>query len=94
MGNGWNASPQATAESGWVSRLFQTESAAPEYQQLKFALHQQLLERLNLEALSSIPGERARLEIRTALVRLVDQEKTPLSRTDKDCRIPLSPIFW
>jgi pilus assembly protein CpaF len=84
MGNGWNASPQATAESGWVSRLFQTESAAPEYQQLKFALHQQLLERLNLEALSSIPGERARLEIRTALVRLVDQEKTPLSRTDKD----------
>src|ERR1017187_7767549 len=84
MGNGWNRSPQATVESGWVARLFQTESATPEYQQLKFALHQQLLERLNLEALSSIPGERARLEIRTALVRLVDQEKTPLSRTDKD----------
>src|ERR1039457_7468340 len=84
MGNGWNASPQATGESGWVARLFQSESSTPEYQQLKFALHQQLLERLNLEALSSIPGERARLEIRTALVRLVDQEKTPLSRTEKD----------
>jgi pilus assembly protein CpaF len=84
MGNGWNTPPQAPAESGWVARLFQSESATPEYQQLKFALHRQLLDRLNLEALSSIPGERARLEIRAALVRLVDQEKTPLSRTEKD----------
>jgi len=84
MGNVWSAPPQPAAETGWVARLFQNEGPSPEYQQLKFALHQQLLDRLNLEALSSIPGERARLEIRTALVRLVDQEKTPLSRTDKD----------
>jgi pilus assembly protein CpaF len=84
MGNGLNGSPQAPGESGWVARLFQSEASTPEYQQLKFALHGQLLDRLNLEALSSIPGERARLEIRTALVRLVDQEKTPLSRTEKD----------
>jgi pilus assembly protein CpaF len=84
MGNGWHVGPQAAAESGWVARLFHSESSTPEYQQLKFSLHGQLLDRLNLEALSSIPGERARLEIRTALVRLVDQEKTPLSRTEKD----------
>jgi pilus assembly protein CpaF len=84
MGNGMNGSPQMPGESGWVARLFQSETATPEYQQLKFALHGQLLDRLNLEALSSIPGERARLEIRTALVRLVDQEKTPLSRAEKD----------
>jgi len=84
MGNGWNATPQGSAETGWVARLFQSGSATPEYQQLKFALHRQLLDRLNLEALSSIPGERARLEIRSGLVRLVDQEKTPLSKTDKD----------
>ncbi|MGA2131178.1 MAG: CpaF family protein [Bryobacteraceae bacterium] len=84
MGNGWNNAPQPAAESGWVARLFQNESSAPEYQQLKFTLHSQLLDRLNLEALSSIPGERARLEIRTALVRLVDQQKTPLSRAEKD----------
>jgi pilus assembly protein CpaF len=84
MGNGWHVGPQAAAESGWVARLFHSESPTPEYQQLKFSLHGQLLDRLNLEALSSIPGERARLEIRTALVRLVDQEKTPLSRTEKD----------
>src|SRR5580692_939759 len=84
MGNGWNAAPVAAEESGWVARLFQSGSSTPEYQQLKFSLHGQLLERLNLEALSSIPGERARIEIRTALVCLVDHEKTPLSRTDKD----------
>jgi pilus assembly protein CpaF len=84
MATGWNASPQANQESGWVARLFQNATSTPEYQQLKFSLHSQLLDRLNLEALSSIPGERARLEIRTALVRLVDQEKTPLSRTEKD----------
>ncbi|HUD99629.1 MAG TPA: CpaF family protein [Bryobacteraceae bacterium] len=84
MGNAWTAAPQPAVESGWVARLFQSQASTPEYQQLKFGLHQQLLERLNLEALSSIPEERARLEIRSALVRLVDQEKTPLSRTDKD----------
>jgi pilus assembly protein CpaF len=84
MGNGIIGAFQAPAETGWVARLFQKESSTPEYQQLKFSLHGQLLDRLNLEALSSIPGERARLEIRTALVRLVDQEKTPLSRAEKD----------
>src|ERR1700740_3300561 len=84
MGNGWRVSPREPVESTWVTRLFQSAASTPEYQQLKFALHGQLLDRLNLEALSSIPGERARLEIRGALVRLVDQEKTPLSRMDKD----------
>ncbi|HUO28220.1 MAG TPA: CpaF family protein [Bryobacteraceae bacterium] len=84
MGNVWNGSPRPPAENGWVARLFHSEASTPEYQQLKFALHGQLLERLNLEALSAIPEERARMEIRTALVRLVDQEKTPLSRAEKD----------
>jgi pilus assembly protein CpaF len=84
MGNGWNVAPKPTEESGWVARLFHSEPYTPEYQQLKFSLHHQLLDRINLEALSSIPGERARLEIRSALARMVDQEKTPLSRVEKD----------
>jgi pilus assembly protein CpaF len=84
MGNGWNAAPTPPEEAGWVARLFHNESYTPEYQQLKFALHHQLLDRINLEALSTIPGERARLEIRSALSRMVDQEKTPLSRAEKD----------
>src|ERR1700735_1459713 len=84
MEKAWNGSAEPAADSGWVARLFHSESYTPEYQQLKFALHHQLLERINLEALSSMAGERARMETRSALIRLVDQEKTPLSRVEKD----------
>jgi pilus assembly protein CpaF len=58
--------------------------AAPEYQQIKFAVHNKLLERINLEALSSIAPERARHDVRAAVARLVDEEKTPLSMVEKD----------
>jgi pilus assembly protein CpaF len=84
MDKAWNGSSQPATDSGWVARLFHSESYTPEYQQLKFSLHHQLLERINLEALSSMAGERARMEIKSALIRLVDQEKTPLSRVEKD----------
>ena len=57
------------AGAGWVARLFPTESYTPEYQQLKFALHHKLLDRVNLEALSSMAGERARTEIRAAVAK-------------------------
>src|ERR1700689_4178038 len=84
MEKAWNGSSQPAADSGWVARLFHSESYTPEYQQLKFSLHHQLLERINLEALSSMAGERARTEIKSALIRLVDEEKTPLSLMEKD----------
>jgi pilus assembly protein CpaF len=54
-------------------------SYSPEYQELKFALHRKLLDRVNLETLSSMAGERVRTEIRGALARLIDEERTPLS---------------
>jgi pilus assembly protein CpaF len=81
-----NASPGPAPrrEAGWVTRLFQQEAYTPEYQQLKFSLHNKLLNRVNLEALSSISGEKARSEIRAAVARLVDEEKTPLSMVEKD----------
>src|ERR1039458_2673159 len=41
-------------ETGWVSRLFSKEASTPEYQELKFTLHRKLLDRINLEALSSM----------------------------------------
>jgi len=58
--------------------------APPEHQELKFKLHRKLLDRINLEALSAMPTERARSEIRAAVAKLVDEEKTPLSLVDKD----------
>src|SRR5438445_3969009 len=71
-------------EAGWVNRLFSNEVYTPEHQELKFTLHRKLLDRINLEALSSLAGERARAEIRAAVARLVEEEKTPLSLMEKD----------
>ncbi|MBZ5619202.1 MAG: CpaF family protein [Acidobacteriia bacterium] len=72
------------AETGWVNRLFNREGYTPEYQDLKFTLHRKLLDRINLEALSSMAGERVRAEIRSAVAKLVEEEKTPLSLVEKD----------
>src|SRR5512135_239091 len=71
-------------ETGWVNRLFNREGYTPEYQELKFTLHRKLLDRINLEALSSMAGERVRAEIRVAVAKLVEEEKTPLSLVEKD----------
>ena len=71
-------------EGGWVSRLFGSDGYTPEYQELKFTLHRKLLDRINLEALSSMAGERVRAEIRSAVAKLVEEEKTPLSLLEKD----------
>ena len=59
-------------------------SYSPEYQELKFSLHRKLLDRVNLETLSSMAGERVRTEILGALARLIDEERTPLSLVEKD----------
>src|SRR5678815_3541627 len=71
-------------EAGWVNRLFSNEGYTPEHQELKFTLHRKLLDRINLEALSSMAGERVRAEIRAAVAKLVEEEKTPLSLVEKD----------
>src|SRR3984893_5365525 len=76
--------PGENKEAGWGNRLFTREASTPEYQELKFTLHRKLLDRINLEALSSMAGERVRAEIRGAVAKLVEEEKTPLSLVEKD----------
>ena len=71
-------------ETGWVNRLFIREVYTPEYQELKFTLHRKLLDRINLEALSSMASDRVRTEVRAAVAKLVEEEKTPLSLVEKD----------
>ncbi len=71
-------------EAGWVTRLTNRDQAGVEYQELKFTIHRKLLDRINLEALSSLAGERARAEIRVAVARLVEEERTPLSLAEKE----------
>ena len=71
-------------EQGWVGRLFNQPAFNREYQELKFILHRKLLDRVNLELLSSVAPERVRNEIRAAVAKLVEEEKTPLSIVEKD----------
>jgi pilus assembly protein CpaF len=71
-------------DGGWVGRLNSQQPFSSEYQELKFILHRKLLDRINLEILSSVSGERVRAEIRAAVAKLVEEEKTPLSIVEKD----------
>jgi pilus assembly protein CpaF len=84
MENVGGATAPRNKEAGWVSKLTNRQSYSPAYQELKFTLHRKLLDRINLEALSSIAGERVRSEIRSAVAKLVEEEKTPLSLVEKD----------
>ena len=79
-----NGKDLTTRETGWVQRLFNPQQYSKEYQELKFSLHRKLLDRINLEILSSVATDRVRNEIRAAVARLVDEEKTPLSVVEKD----------
>jgi pilus assembly protein CpaF len=56
----------------------------PEYQELKFSIHRKLLDRINLEALSTVASDRKRAEIRSAVAKLVEEEKLALSVVEKD----------
>ncbi len=60
------------------------ESSSPQYQELKFAIHRKLLDRINLEALGTRSAEQARQDIRPSISKLINEEKTPLSLAEKD----------
>jgi pilus assembly protein CpaF len=79
-----DAKTALTRKDGWEGRLYQNVSFTAETQELKFALHRKLLDRINLEALSLVAAERAKMEIRSALVKLVEEETTPLSMVERD----------
>src|SRR5271155_996034 len=82
--SGFNTTNGAGQEAGWVTRMANRDNTGTEYQELKFTIHRKLLDRINLEALSSLAGERARAEIRVAVAKLVDEERTPLSLAEKE----------
>jgi pilus assembly protein CpaF len=60
------------------------DSSSPQHQELKFSIHRKLLDRINLEAVYAMPGDRVRQEIRPSIAKLVNEEKTPLSSAEKD----------
>ena len=61
-----------------------TPAAAGGLQEFKFTLHRKLLDRINLELLSDMASDRVRGEIRSAVARLVEEERTPLSLVEKE----------
>lgn len=69
-----------TARPGGVSR----DGSSPQYQEMKFSIHRKLLDRINLEAVYAMPGDRVRQEVRPAVAKLVNEERTPLSLGEKD----------
>jgi len=74
----------AKREAAWVVRLFNRESYSEEHQELKFTLHRKMLSRVNLEALSVLPEQRMREEVRSAVSKLVEEEDSPLSLVEKE----------
>jgi pilus assembly protein CpaF len=71
-------------EPGWVLRLNNKQPFSQQHQELKFSLHRKLLDRINLQALSSLASDRMRNEVRAAVAKLVEEERTPLSLVEKD----------
>ncbi len=60
------------------------ESSKAKLQELKFSVHRQLLDRINLEAVSALPVDRVRQEVRPSVAKILSEDKTPLSLVEKD----------
>lgn len=91
----FDANVPAKRDPGWVSRLFSRQSFSPHLQELKFKLHKELIGRVNLEALSSLPEPQVRAEIRQAVEKLVDEQDVPLTMQDRErvCSEVLDEVF-
>jgi len=74
--------PVRTAQ--WTPASMAREDFSPQYQELKFAIHRKLLERVKLDTLSALGEERMRREVRAVVAKLIEEERTPLSLIEKD----------
>ena len=95
-----NLQPTGDLDLSWEDRLRRSSSRGrltlnPEYQELKFRLHRKLLDKINLEALASIENEKVRVEVRNALMLLMDEESTLLSSLERQqiCEEVLDEVF-
>ena len=91
------AQQQVTWEQRLLKNAARPNKAAlkPEYQEVKFALHRKLVDKINLEALATIENQRVRTEVRQALLSLIDAEPTLLSSVEKQqiCEEVLDEVF-
>ena len=59
-------------------------SAESQYADLKTRVHRQLIDRLDLDKLATIPAEVVRSEIARVVQGLIDEQATPLSRQERE----------
>ncbi len=92
--------PQASGDVTWEDRLRRGGGRSrlalnPEYQELKFKLHRRLLDKINLEALATIENQKVPVEVRNALMVLMDEESTLLSSLERQqiCDEVLDEVF-
>jgi len=92
--------PAGDGEATWEDRLRKGSGRSrltlnPEYQELKFKLHRRLLDKINLEALATIENQKVRVEVRNALMALMDEESTLLSSLERQqiCDEVLDEVF-
>ena len=76
----------------------QSTGAAPilkSYQELKTKLHRELLNRIDLERLTSLQDVRARTQVQNVIYELIGSSNVPLSAAEKDriCREVLHEVF-
>src|SRR6202171_1713383 len=83
-----NLETKSTPQISWEQRLLKNGGKSkanlkPEYQELKFTLHRKLVDKINLEALATSDNARVRIEVRQAVIQLIDAEPTLLSGLEK-----------
>ena len=73
--------------SNWEERLLRNPprqaEANPEYRELKFALHRKLLDRINLDALAALGDDRIHVEVRQAVMAMLEDEPNLLTAAEK-----------
>jgi len=70
-------------------------TSAPAYQELKTTLHRELLNKIDLEKLTTLQDVRARTQVQGVIYDLIGASNMPLSGTEKDriCREVLHEVF-
>ena len=86
-GKPMTAAAPVLSDSSWEQRLLRNAASGaavnPEYQELKFALHRKLLERINLEALAGIDDDGIHSEVREAVLAMLEDEPNLLTGVEK-----------
>jgi pilus assembly protein CpaF len=81
------AAPQMQPVSMWEQGAMPVTPASapvdPEHQELKFALHHKLLDRINLDALAGIESDGIKHEIRQAVLAILEEEPNLLTAAEK-----------